>query len=105
MKLSKEQFMQLNMLEHLLMMLNFSLKMLEKNEISFMKEMMDAVIGAGAKTINLPDTVGYRLPNELGAMIKELTAYANDRAIISVHNHNDLGLATANTLAAVFKWC
>ena len=65
--------------------------------------MMDAVIGAGASTINLTDTVGYRLPNELGAMVRELTDYANDRAIISVHNHNDLGLATANTLAAVLN--
>ena len=81
----------------------FSFEDAGRSEISFMKEMMDAVIGAGAKTINLPDTVGYRLPNELGAMIKELTAYANDRAIISVHNHNDLGLATANTLAAVLN--
>jgi 2-isopropylmalate synthase len=38
-----------------------------------MKEVMDAVIGAGARTINLPDTVGYRLPTELGAMVKELS--------------------------------
>ena len=56
-----------------------------------------------ASTINLPDTVGYRLPNELGAMVKELVAYANSRAIISVHNHNDLGLATANTLECVLN--
>lgn len=81
----------------------FSFEDAGRSEISFMKEMMDAVIGAGASTINLPDTVGYRLPHELGAMIKELTTYANDRAIISVHNHNDLGLATANTLAAVLN--
>ena len=81
----------------------FSFEDAGRSEISFMKEMMDAVIGAGARTINLPDTVGYRLPNELGAMVRELTDYANDRAIISVHNHNDLGLATANTLAAVLN--
>ena len=81
----------------------FSFEDAGRSEISFMKEMMDAVIGAGASTINLPDTVGYRLPNELGAMVRELTDYANDRAIISVHNHNDLGLATANTLAAVLN--
>ena len=79
----------------------FSLEDAGRSEISFMKEVMDAVIGAGAKTINLPDTVGYRLPTELGAMVKELSLFAGDRAIISVHNHNDLGLATANTLAAV----
>lgn len=79
----------------------FSLEDAGRSEISFMKEVMDAVINAGARTINLPDTVGYRLPTELGAMIKELSTYAGNRAIISVHNHNDLGLATANTLAAV----
>ena len=81
----------------------FSLEDAGRSEISFMKEVMDAVIGAGARTINLPDTVGYRLPTELGAMVKELSAYAGNRAIISVHNHNDLGLATANTLAAVLN--
>ena len=81
----------------------FSLEDAGRSEISFMKEVMDAVIGAGAKTINLPDTVGYRLPTALGAMVKELSLFAGDRAIISVHNHNDLGLATANTLAAVLN--
>ena len=81
----------------------FSLEDAGRGEIPFMKEVMDAVIEAGARTINLPDTVGYRLPIELGAMVKELSAYAGDRAIISVHNHNDLGLATANTLAAVLS--
>ncbi len=79
----------------------FSLEDAGRSEISFMKEVMDAVISAGARTINLPDTVGYRLPTELGAMVKELSDFAKDRAIISVHNHNDLGLATANTLASV----
>ncbi|WP_419774048.1 2-isopropylmalate synthase [Halarcobacter sp.] len=79
----------------------FSLEDAGRSEIPFMKEVMDAVIAAGASTINLPDTVGYRLPTELGAMVKELSDFAGDRARISVHNHNDLGLATANTLAAV----
>ena len=81
----------------------FSLEDAGRSDMSFMKEVMDAVIEAGATTINLPDTVGYRLPNELGAMVKELSAYAGSRAIISVHNHNDLGLATANTLEAVLN--
>ncbi len=81
----------------------FSLEDAGRSEIPFMKEVIDAVINAGAKTINLPDTVGYRLPTELGAMIKEICSYVKDRAIISVHNHNDLGLATANTLAAVMN--
>jgi len=81
----------------------FSLEDAGRSEIPFMKEVMDAVIAAGATTINLPDTVGYRLPTELGAMVKELSDFAADRAIISVHNHNDLGMATANTLAAVLN--
>ena len=81
----------------------FSLEDAGRSEIPFMKEVMDAVIAAVASTINLPDTVGYRLPHELGAMVKELSNFAGDRAIISVHNHNDLGLATANTLSAVMS--
>jgi len=81
----------------------FSLEDAGRSEIPFMKEIMDAVISAGASTINLPDTVGYRLPNELGAMVKELSEFAGNRAIISVHNHNDLGLATANTLESVLN--
>ncbi|RUM74801.1 MAG: 2-isopropylmalate synthase, partial [Sulfurovum sp.] len=56
---------------------------------------------AGATTINLPDTVGFRLPFEIGAMVKEMSAYTKDRAIISVHNHNDLGLGVANSLEAI----
>ena len=81
----------------------FSLEDAGRSEIPFMKEVMDAVINAGASTINLPDTVGYRLPHELGAMVKELSDFAGNRAIISVHNHNDLGLSTANTLASVMS--
>ncbi|OUR73698.1 2-isopropylmalate synthase [Arcobacter sp. 31_11_sub10_T18] len=81
----------------------FSLEDAGRSEIPFMKEVMDAVIAAGARTINLPDTVGYRMPTELASMVKELSDFAGDRAIISVHNHNDLGMATANTLAAVLS--
>jgi len=81
----------------------FSLEDAGRSEMPFMKEVMDAVIAAGARTINLPDTVGYRLPTELAAMVKELSDFAGERAIISVHNHNDLGMATANTLASVLS--
>ncbi len=81
----------------------FSLEDAGRSEIPFMKEVINAVIAAGASTINLPDTVGYRLPNELAAMVKELSDFTGNRAIISVHNHNDLGLATANTLASVLS--
>jgi len=83
--------------------IEFSCEDAGRSEISFLKEVMDAVISAGAKTINLPDTVGYRLPIEMALMIKELSNYVEDKAIISVHNHNDLGLATANTLASVLN--
>jgi 2-isopropylmalate synthase len=81
----------------------FSLEDAGRSDIAFMKEVIDAVISVGAKTINLPDTVGYRLPIEISSMIKQLVDYTNKRAIISVHNHNDLGMATANTLAAVLS--
>ena len=79
----------------------FSLEDAGRSEIPFMKEIIDAVIEAGARTINLPDTVGYRLPNEIFEMVKTLNAHINNRAIISLHNHNDLGLAVANTLAGI----
>ncbi|PSM52336.1 2-isopropylmalate synthase, bacterial type [Campylobacter blaseri] len=79
----------------------FSCEDAGRSEISFLKEIVDATIKAGATTINLPDTVGYRLPNEMAYMISELSKIINGRAIISVHNHNDLGLATANTLSCI----
>ena len=82
----------------------FSLEDAGRSELPFMKEITQAVIEAGARTINLPDTVGYRLPNEIGAMVKEMVGFIDSiksDAIISLHNHNDLGLAVANTLAGV----
>jgi 2-isopropylmalate synthase len=68
-----------------------------------MCQITEAVINAGASTINLPDTVGYTDPGEYGAMIERLlnTVPNADKAIFSVHCHNDLGLAVANSLAAV----
>jgi len=81
----------------------FSCEDAGRSDMSFMKEIVDAVIEAGASTINLPDTVGYRLPFEIGAMVKEMSDYTHNRAIISVHNHNDLGLAVANSLESVIN--
>ncbi len=81
----------------------FSCEDAGRSEMSFLKEIIDEAIKAGAKTINIPDTVGYRLPHEMGGMIKELKEYIGDRAIISVHCHNDLGLATANSLYSVLN--
>jgi len=79
----------------------FSLEDAGRSEIGFMKEITDAVINAGAKTINLPDTVGYRLPNEISSMVEQMYKFINNRAIISLHNHNDLGLAVANSMAGI----
>jgi len=79
----------------------FSLEDAGRSEISFMKEITDAVISAGASTINLPDTVGYRFPREIANMVEQMVAFVQNRAIISLHNHNDLGLAVANSLAGI----
>ncbi len=79
----------------------FSCEDAGRSEMSFLKEILDAVINAGANTLNIPDTVGYRLPQEMGAMIKELHDFVGDRAILSVHCHNDLGLAVANSLECI----
>jgi 2-isopropylmalate synthase len=81
----------------------FSCEDAGRSDISFLKEITDAVISAGASTINLPDTVGYRLPTEIGMMVKEMVEFVDNRAIISVHNHNDLGLSVANSLEAVLN--
>jgi len=79
----------------------FSCEDAGRSEMGFLKEILDAVIEAGATTLNIPDTVGYRLPSEIGIMIKELSDFVGSRAIISVHCHNDLGLAVANSLEAI----
>jgi 2-isopropylmalate synthase len=79
----------------------FSLEDAGRSELPFMKEITAAVIEAGAKTINLPDTVGYRFPQEISYMVKEMVDFVDNKAIISLHNHNDLGLAVANSLAGI----
>ncbi len=69
----------------------------------FLAQMIEAVIAAGATVVNIPDTNGYCLPDQYGAKIRFLKENVKniEQAIISVHCHNDLGLATANTLAGV----
>jgi 2-isopropylmalate synthase len=69
----------------------------------FLYKVLEAVIDAGATVLNIPDTVGYATPEEFGALIKGIKENVPniDKAIISVHCHNDLGLAVANSLAAV----
>ncbi len=72
-------------------------------DIKFLAKMVEAVIAAGATVVNIPDTTGYTLPWEFGARIKYLIDNVKnvDKAIISAHCHNDLGLATANAIAAL----
>ncbi|MBF0620399.1 MAG: 2-isopropylmalate synthase [Magnetococcales bacterium] len=74
-----------------------------RTEIDFLCRIVEAVIKAGATTINIPDTVGYTLPFEFGERISALVERVPNmhKAIISVHCHNDLGLAVANSLSAV----
>lgn len=72
-----------------------------RSDMGFLKEIITATIEAGANTINIPDTVGYRLPSEIGAIINELSTFVQNRAIISTHCHNDLGLAVANSIEAI----
>ncbi|NER79357.1 MAG: 2-isopropylmalate synthase [Leptolyngbya sp. SIO1D8] len=74
-----------------------------RSEPAFMYQVLETAIAAGATTINIPDTVGYLTPGEFGAMIRGIKENVPniDQAIISVHGHNDLGLAVANFLEAV----
>ncbi|MFN3591629.1 MAG: 2-isopropylmalate synthase [Thermaurantiacus sp.] len=74
-----------------------------RSDPEFLARAIEAAIRAGATTINLPDTVGYATPETYGAMFREMRERVpdSDRVIFSTHCHNDLGLAVANTLAAV----
>ncbi|MCU0390152.1 MAG: 2-isopropylmalate synthase [Thermoflexibacter sp.] len=74
-------------------------------DVVFLAKMVELVIGAGATVVNIPDTTGYCLPNEYGEKIKYLKENVKniDKAIISVHCHNDLGLATANSIAGLMN--
>ncbi len=83
--------------------IEFSAEDAVRTRLPFLARVVEAVIGAGATTINIPDTVGYTVPSEFYEIIAYLrTNVANiDKATISVHCHNDLGLAVANSLAAV----
>ncbi len=83
----------------------FSCEDAGRSEIDFLCQIIEAAINAGASTINIPDTVGYAIPGQYAETIETLlTRIPNaDKAIFSVHCHNDLGLAVANSLAAVRK--
>ena len=81
----------------------FSAEDAVRSEMDFLVRVFDAVIKAGAKTINVPDTVGYSVPAPWGERMRELIARVpnSDKVVWSTHCHNDLGMAVANSLAAV----
>ena len=76
-----------------------------RSDISFLCRILEAVIDAGAKTLNIPDTVGYTMPEQFGSLIHTLRERIpnSDKVVFSVHCHNDLGLAVANSLSAVMN--
>ncbi len=83
--------------------IEFSAEDASRSDPDFLCRVFEAVIEAGATTINIPDTVGYAIPQEFGDLVKYVMAHTPNihKAIVSIHCHNDLGLATANTLAAI----
>ncbi len=79
----------------------FSAEDATRTDLKFLSQVCRSVIKAGAKAVNIPDTVGYTTPDEFSKLIAYLKDEIKNDAIISVHCHNDLGLAVANSLAAV----
>jgi 2-isopropylmalate synthase len=81
--------------------IEFSAEDATRTELEYLAQVSQAVVEAGARTVNLPDTVGFSVPDEYGELIGHMVRVLGDRAIVSVHCHDDLGLAVANSLAAV----
>ncbi len=83
----------------------FSAEDAGRSEFEFLCRVVEAAIDAGASTINIPDTVGYNIPHQFGELIRRLieTVPNSDKAIFSVHCHNDLGLAVSNSLSSVLN--
>ena len=79
----------------------FSAEDATRTDPDYLEQVTLAVVAAGARTVNLPDTVGWSVPHEYAALISRMIKAVGDRAIISVHCHDDLGLAVANSIAAV----
>ncbi len=81
----------------------FSAEDATRTDVDFLCQMVEAVIEAGATVVNIPDTVGYAIPSEFGDLIRVLNQRVPNlhRAVLSVHCHDDLGLAVANSIAAV----
>ncbi|MBW2193458.1 MAG: 2-isopropylmalate synthase, partial [Deltaproteobacteria bacterium] len=83
--------------------IEFSAEDASRSDRDFLCKVFEAAINAGATTINIPDTVGYAIPEEFSDLVKYVIARTPNigKAVVSIHCHNDLGLATANTIAAV----
>jgi len=81
--------------------IEFSAEDASRTEEAFLLQVYETVVEAGASTVNIPDTVGYAIPAEFGRLVGTVVDRVGKDATVSVHCHNDLGLATANTLAAV----
>jgi 2-isopropylmalate synthase len=81
--------------------IEFSAEDASRTEHDFLLRVYEAVVDAGATTVNIPDTVGYAIPSEFADLTRKVVERVSGGAVVSVHCHNDLGLATANTLAAV----
>src|SRR5579871_1902138 len=79
----------------------FSAEDATRTDWDYLEEVSRAVVAAGARTVNLPDTVGFSVPGEYGELIGRMVKALGDSAVVSVHCHDDLGLAVANSLAAV----
>jgi 2-isopropylmalate synthase len=79
----------------------FSAEDATRTDWDYLEQVCKAVVAAGARTVNLPDTVGYSVPEEYAALIGRMVRVLGDTAIVSVHCHDDLGLAVANSIAAV----
>ena len=79
----------------------FSAEDATRTDPDYLEQVSRAVVGAGARTVNLPDTVGYSVPEEYAVLIGRMVHALGDSAIVSVHCHDDLGLAVANSIAAV----
>ncbi len=79
----------------------FSAEDATRTDPDYLEQICRAVVAAGARTVNLPDTVGYSVPEEYGELIGRMVRVLGDSAIVSVHCHDDLGLAVANSIAAV----
>lgn len=79
----------------------FSAEDATRTDWDYLEDVCKAVVAAGARTVNLPDTVGYSVPTEYAELIGRMSRALGDSAIVSVHCHDDLGLAVANSIAAV----